>query len=83
VVPLVTCQYFNTSLIHFNKEIKRDYSSLYSFVIYVCTEGSLILKTGTIETIVKKGDCVLLPAEIKKVSLVPEKESKLLEVYIV
>jgi mannose-6-phosphate isomerase len=83
VVPLVTCQYFNTSLIHFNKEIKRDYSSLYSFVIYICTEGSLILKTGTIETIVKKGDCVLLPAEIKKVSLVPEKESKLLEVYIV
>jgi mannose-6-phosphate isomerase len=79
---LVNCQYFTTSLIHFNKEVKRDYSSVESFVIYICTEGSLSLKTGNSETTVKKGDCILLPAEIKKVSLVPKEESKVLEVYI-
>jgi mannose-6-phosphate isomerase len=81
-VDLVSCQYFTTSLIHFSKEVKRDYSSLGSFVIYICTEGAFGLKSANTEMIIKKGDCILLPAEIKKVSLAPKQESKVLEVYI-
>jgi mannose-6-phosphate isomerase len=81
-VPLVSCQYFNTNLIHLNTVVDRDYSSLSSFVIYICTEGELSLQTEEALTEVKKGDCVLLPAEIKKVRLAPKKESKVLEVYI-
>jgi mannose-6-phosphate isomerase len=79
---LVNCPYFTSSLIRFNKEVKRDYSSVESFIIYICTEGSLSLKAGNTEMAVRKGDCILLPAELKKVSLVPKEESKVLEVYV-
>jgi mannose-6-phosphate isomerase len=80
---LVNCEYFTTKLIHFNKEVKRDYSAIDSFVIYICTEGELKLKTGNSESFIKKGDCILLPSEIKNVTLIPKKESKVLEVCVV
>jgi hypothetical protein len=34
------------------------------------------------ETKYRKGDCVLIPAELKDITIVPEMETKLLEVYI-
>jgi mannose-6-phosphate isomerase len=88
-VKLVSCKYFTTNLIHAKEEVKRKYTGLDSFVIYVFVEGA-----GTIqypvdefsfnsgETKYRKGDCVLIPAELKDITIVPEMETKLLEVYI-
>jgi mannose-6-phosphate isomerase len=38
-VPVVESTYFNTSLIHFDKPVIKDYSGLDSFVILQCAEG--------------------------------------------
>ena len=42
-VKLVESPYFTTNLIHLTKPLKKDYSELDSFVIYVCAEGDFDL----------------------------------------
>ncbi|MFL5728055.1 MAG: type I phosphomannose isomerase catalytic subunit [Cytophagaceae bacterium] len=83
-VPLVSCQYFTTNLMQLDKPIQRDYSGIDSFVIYICTEGEVVLNwgDGSGEMELKKGDSVLMPAVINKVSLEPKGESKVLEAYV-
>jgi mannose-6-phosphate isomerase len=81
-VSLVRCPYFTTNLFHFNKDVDRNYSWLDSFVIYICVEGEIDLSYNGGNVLFKKGDCILLPAELKEVRLNPKKESKILEAYI-
>ena len=79
---LVSCEYFNTNLLHFNNMINREYHFNDSFVIYICLGGEFHIGwDGSSEKVVK-GETVLLPAMIKEVALVPKGDSKLLEVYI-
>lgn len=80
--PLVSCQYFTTNLLDISKGYEADYSSLDSFVIYVCFQGEAVIKTGGTETKIRMGDCVLIPAGINTVSIIPLKETKLLESFI-
>lgn len=82
VVPLVTCEYFTTNKLHFNKQVVREHSNLDSFVIYVCMEGQLSMGFDGGAVKIQKGDAVLVPASIKKLTLMPEGEFKLLESYI-
>ena len=83
IVKLVSCDYFTTNKLHFNQAVERDHSDLDSFVIYVCMEGGLMMeyKNGSIE--MQKGDAVLVPANIQKITMLPKGEFKLLESYIV
>ncbi len=83
---LVTSPYFNTNIIVLDKAIAKDYSDIDSFVIYICVEGSLtIVHDGEEEKQVtlKKGEAALVPAIIDRVDLIPFKESKILEVFII
>jgi len=82
VVELVSCPYFTTNRLHFTKPITREYHCLDSFVIYVCMEGSFWLTTHETKMFVQKGESILLPADIKEVSLTPETSFKILESYI-
>ena len=82
-VNLVESPNFITRLIDINKPIKKDYSELDSFVIYVCAEGSITLKYEDIEYNLSNGEAMLLPAVIDQVELFPQQESKLLEVYMI
>ncbi len=82
IVPLVSCQYFTTNKLHYKIPLERDHTSRDSFVIYVCMEGSLNLKYGHEKIKVAKGDAVLVPAEIKNITLQPQGEFKVLESYI-
>ncbi len=82
VVQLVSCDYFTTNKLHCNQLIERDFKSLDSFVIYVCMEGSLALDYGKEKIKVQKGEAVLVPATIGKLSLIPNREFKVLESYI-
>jgi len=82
VVPLVSCKYFTTNKLHYGVEVQRDYSSLDSFVIYVCMEGSFHIHFDGGQVNVSKGDSVLLPACIKSVKLEPKGSFKILESYI-
>jgi len=80
---LISCEFFNTNLIKFNKPLNKEYYSVDSFVVYICTEGAFTIRwEGETENVVK-GETVLLPAMIKEVVLEPSGEAQLLEVYIV
>ncbi len=79
---LVSCEYFNTNLLKLNKPLKREYYLLDSFIIFICTEGELVIRWEDNNDHLRKGETVLLPAEIKEVILEPLNEARLLEVYI-
>lgn len=81
-VELVSCPYFTTNKLNFDKLVNRDYSKLDSFVIYVCMEGAFNLQADDFEMSVEKGDAILIPACIEHVKLDPIGSFKILESYV-
>jgi len=79
---LVSCEFFNTNIISFNKAIDKEYYSNDSFVVYICIEGEFLICWDGNSDRVTKGETVLLPAMIKEVTLKPINEASLLEVYV-
>lgn len=82
MTPLVECEYFTTNIVRFDRTITRNYATLDSFVSYMCLDGNFIVLSAGEKTRVNKGDTVLIPACIDELSLVPEGEVTLLEVYV-
>jgi mannose-6-phosphate isomerase len=82
-VNLATCPYFTTNLMHLSSPLERNYHALDSFVVYICVQGkaTLTYRENGRETL-EQGETMLLPAEIKKVTLNAEPEARILEVYI-
>jgi len=81
-VNLVSCEYFTTNVIDFNKPVIKDYNLFDSFVIYMCTEGEFMIRWDSKSEPVTRGETVLLPAMIKDIILEPLMESRILEVFI-
>ena len=82
-VNIANCKYFTTNKIRFNKAVERDYINLDSFVIYICCNGSFdLIYSGNEKLEVKRGQTILLPAMFKDVTLKPNGEAEILEVYI-
>ena len=81
-VHLVSCPYFTTNVLDFDKSTDKDYSGLDSFVIHVCLEGAYELKYNSESYPVKMGECLLLPNTVGKVELSTGKGFKILESYI-
>ncbi len=81
-VEVVKCPYFTTSILDFSQSVERDYSSIDSFVIHVCVQGSYTLKYGEEQLNIKMGDCIVIPASIERVSLETSSGFKILESYI-
>lgn len=81
-VKLVSCPYFTTNLLDFDKSTSKDYSSLDSFVIHVCVEGAYNVTYNGETYPVKMGECILLPKSIDKVELETTGGFKILESYI-
>ena len=79
---LVSCEFFNTDIITFNRPLDKEYYSNDSFVVYICIEGEFLICWDGNSDKVTKGETVLLPAMIKEVILKPIIEARLLEVYI-
>ncbi|NLN30438.1 MAG: mannose-6-phosphate isomerase [Bacteroidales bacterium] len=79
---LVSCEFFTTNIIRFNELIRKDYSFVDSFVVYICTEGEFLIRWNGNTEAVKKGESVLLPAMIDEVTLEPLPETTLLEIFI-
>jgi mannose-6-phosphate isomerase len=81
-VTAVDSPYFTTSVIHFDQAVEKDFNLIDSFVIYMCMDGEAgISYPGGIEMI-RKGETVLIPAELKTLAIVPSGPTTLLEVYI-
>ena len=79
---LAQCPYFTTNLIPLTQPMRKDFSHLDSFVLYLCVDGIAAVKSlGTVAPL-HMGECVLVPAVADTVELFPEGRAKLLEVYI-
>ncbi|MDP4277015.1 MAG: class I mannose-6-phosphate isomerase [Bacteroidota bacterium] len=64
-------------------EMDRDYSSLDSFVIYVCMQGEGSIEYGDgLSLPISQGESVLLPATLKQTTLRTDSSILLLETYI-
>ena len=82
-VNLVSCKYFNTNLLEFDLVIEKDFYHLDSFLIYMCTDGEFEICYGQGDCVnVKKGETVLVPAELRTIKLNPLKKTKVLEVHL-
>ncbi|RRB04924.1 type I phosphomannose isomerase catalytic subunit [Larkinella rosea] len=82
-VNAVTSDYFVTNVLNFDQEVMHDYTHLDSFVILVCVGGSLTIETGDGYRIpLKMGQCALLPATAKQVTLLPDGDMTVLESYV-
>ncbi|HEY9196780.1 MAG TPA: type I phosphomannose isomerase catalytic subunit [Mucilaginibacter sp.] len=81
-VQVVSCPYFTTSVLDFDKSTLKDYSALDSFVIHVCVEGAYNLTCNGESYPVKMGECILLPKSIDHVELETTGGFKILESYI-
>lgn len=80
---LVSCEYFTTNLIQFDCPVVKDYYPIDSFVIYMCLEGSVLINfEGDYEELMTKGETVLIPASLHKITLTPKGEAKILEIYM-
>ena len=82
-VNAVDSPFFTTSVIQLDQPVEKDLNLIDSFVIYMCMEGAagITYGKGAVETI-KKGETILIPAEIKNLALIPTEASTLLEVYL-
>ena len=79
---LAECPYFTTNILSIDKPLRKDFSSLDSFVIYLCVEGiAAVNSLGKIVPI-HAGECVLLPAIADTAEIFPTAKARLLEVYI-
>jgi mannose-6-phosphate isomerase len=82
--PLVIADnsHFHISLAGAEGVTTRDYSLTDSFVIIICTSGSMDIKQGEEIEKIKKGDSVLIPAITDMITITGDSESAFLEVYI-
>ena len=81
-MPMVDEKYFTTNIIEIDQPMEKNYDELDSFVIYIITKGSFILKSHQGNMDLGIGDTVLLPAITQKVELHPLPSATLLEVFI-
>lgn len=75
-------EYFHTYKLWLNEEHQRNHMDLDSLVIYLCVEGSCLVKAGAGEQLLQKGQTCLVPACIADISLEPQGECTLLETYV-
>ena len=80
-VPLVQSPYFTTNLLEMDMQVEKSLINLDSFVIYMCLEGSTFLVSGDFKERLETGEVVLVPAEIDRLTIIPDPKAKLLEVY--
>ena len=78
---LVHSPYFKTNIINISGRIKKDYTTLDSFVIFMCVEGKLEIEWKGKIFGMNKGETLLIPANIKLLNIIAVK-AKLLEVYL-
>lgn len=77
---MVSCPYFTTNYLEVNSTLQKE-NSQDSFMIYMCVEGEVEVKTEDYLETIKKGETLLLPAILKKYQIT-SKKATLLEVYV-
>ncbi|MEM7187659.1 MAG: type I phosphomannose isomerase catalytic subunit [Bacteroidota bacterium] len=78
---ICTSPYFETKLLQLSKPMTRSVRDIDSFVIYMCTEGAVVVTAMGHSEKIKKGTTLLVPACAETVELDTE-GATLLEVYV-
>ena len=78
---LIHSPYFKSNFIHFSGHIQKDYSNLDSFVIYICVHGAIEIQYQNQMYTIRKGETILFPALINKLSMYSKAQSEIIEVY--
>lgn len=78
---VVKCDYFTTNKLNVCESLIKDYSSLDSFVILMCTEGTASITINHTTEVVTKGTTLLLPATTEQTYFF-SKGAQFLEVFI-
>ena len=80
---LESCKYFTTNLLKLNKAVDRDYSSIDSFVAYICMGGACTIADNKGNKLhIKQGETILIPDDTASVNIQPESNVLLLETYV-
>ena len=75
-VELVKCKYFTTSLFDIDHAVEEDLSVLDSFAVVMCISCSGTVESDGSSVKLSRGTTVLIPAENKKLRLIPDGEAK-------
>ena len=81
-VNLALCPFFTVNLLELGCPTEKDYSSLDSFIIYICVEGKAEITAGESRVTLTTGEVLLLPAVIDEILLHPDPNIRILEVYV-
>ena len=81
-VPLVSCPYFVTNKLSLTHKKVLKAPQVAGFKIYICIEGSAKIVNGKQETVLVKGETVLIPAMLSNYEIKAGAEVVLLETYI-
>jgi mannose-6-phosphate isomerase len=79
---LVTCPYFVTNKLSLTDKKTLKAPQIAGFKIYMCVEGSAKIVNGDEETLLVKGETVLIPAILSTYEIKADAEVILLETYI-
>jgi mannose-6-phosphate isomerase len=78
---IVNCEYFSTNILPINEKVEIDNTRKDSFVIYMCVNGKgVIFNSDDFEVSLNYGESVLMPAMVKKFTILPLGVSELLEI---
>ncbi len=80
--PVVETPYFSVNQLMLDQSLRKDYSDLDSFVIYLCVEGSATIESGDSRSLLKTGEAMLIPAILEEIILHPSPKCKILESFI-
>ena len=80
---LLQSEYFSVNFLKIKEKLFLDYSQSDSFVIYICLSGSFDIIFNKKETVsIKKGETILIPADLKEIVLERNTDAEVLEVFI-
>lgn len=77
---IASCDYFTCNILKVESLAERNLSSLDSFVLYYCTEGSVEIITDEGSETLNRGEVVLIPADSNEITI--KGSATLLEYYI-
>ncbi|MGA1227040.1 MAG: type I phosphomannose isomerase catalytic subunit [Tamlana sp.] len=78
---LVHSPYFISNYLKVNGTIHKDYTTIDSFVIYICVSGLIKIVENNSMYELKKGETLLIPASIENIELKSNETTEILEVY--
>jgi mannose-6-phosphate isomerase len=77
---LIHSPYFKSNFLPIIGEVKKDYSNVDSFVIYMCVSGQAVIQYQQKDYAINTGETILLPASVNDVMLKSD-DAQILEVY--